>query len=133
MSFYINKVVEEFNSKFIIFEEEDIVDGFKADDLRSFMKNKLEEAYEQGKNDTLHTIRKSRKKHNELCKRDNKVLSIIKNYYDETDKYPSFRLLANLYGSTVRNVEVSVHKLRSLGYLEKTKKIELNKLYDSSK
>lgn len=86
----------------------------------------LATATQQAVEEFLGLMRKSTSKQNELCKRDNQVLSVIRNYFAKTGKYPSFRVLARLYGSTSRNVEVSVQKLRKLGYLENTPKIALS-------
>ena len=40
--------IEEFNKKFIAFENPDIVDGFAADQIRSFLKQALTNAFEAG-------------------------------------------------------------------------------------
>lgn len=76
-----------------------------------------------------HTVNENSKR---ILKRDEKVFSIITNYWKEFGSSPSFRTIARIYGCTSRNIEVSVQKLRELGYLKNQPKIAISPQSDSS-
>ncbi len=48
-------------------------------------------------------------------KREELVISIINNYFDEFGKNPSLRTIAKIYGSTHHNIEVAVRSLKKKG------------------